>query len=73
MSDVICEMVGRVIGHAQRMLDEGAYDWPATQAALEKILADLEARSLGHPGLARLRQYIAQGAEAWKAHRGETK
>ena len=25
-----------VIVHAQRMLDDGAYDWPASRAALEK-------------------------------------
>ena len=73
MTDVIVEIVDRVIVHAQSMLDDGAYDWPASRAALERILADLEARSLGHPGLGRLRRYIAQGDDAWKVRRGETK
>ena len=73
MTDVIADMVDRLIAHAQRMLDEGAYDWPTSRAALEKILADLDARTLGHPGLGRLRQYIAQGDKAWNARRGRDK
>ncbi len=36
MTDVIVEIVTRVIVHAQTMLDDGAYNWPATRAALEK-------------------------------------
>jgi hypothetical protein len=73
MTDIIVEIVDRVIIHAQSMLDEGAYDWPASRAALERILADLEARSLGHPGLARLRQFIARGDDEWKLSCDETK
>ena len=41
----IAEIVERVVLHAQRILDDGAYDWPTSRAALERILADLEARS----------------------------
>ncbi len=68
----IAEIVDQVIGHAQRMLDDGAYDWPASRAALERILADLEARSAGDPDLERLRQFIAGGDDARKARRRET-
>ena len=46
----IAENVDRVIVHAQRMLDDCAYDWPASRAALERILANLHA-PLGHPDL----------------------
>jgi len=73
MNDVIVEIVTQVIVHAQTMLDDGAYDWPATRAALERILADLEARSLGHPDLRRLRRFVWLGDEAWKVGQGETK
>ena len=66
----IAEIVDRVILHAQRMLDDGAYDWPASRAALERILADLEARSVDDPCLERLRQFIALGDDAWKARHG---
>jgi len=65
----IDEIVDRVIVHAQRMLDDGAYDWPASLAALERILADLEARSVGDPAVERLREFIALGNKAWKASR----
>ena len=47
----IVVIVDRLIANAQRMLDDGTYDWPASRAGLERILADLEARSLGHPNL----------------------
>jgi hypothetical protein len=67
MTDVIVEIVNGLIANAQRMLDDGDYDWPATRAALERILANLEARSLGHPDLERLRRFIALGDEAWSA------
>jgi hypothetical protein len=73
MRDVIVEIVDRVIVHSQSMLDDGAYDWPASRAALERILTDLEARSLGHPGLGRLRRFIARADEAWEARRYEAK
>ena len=63
----IAEIVDRVILHAQRMLDDGAYDWPASRVALEKILADLEARSMGDPSVERLRRFIALREDAWKA------
>ena len=38
MTDLIVEIVDRVIVHAQSMLEEGAYDWPTSRAALERIL-----------------------------------
>ena len=66
----IAEIVDRVILHAQKMLDDGAYDWPASRAALERILADLEARSVDDPCLERLRRFIALGDDAWKARDG---
>jgi hypothetical protein len=66
----IAEIVERVILHAQRMLDDGAYDWPTSRAALERILADLEARSVDDPRLERLRRFIALGDDAWKARHG---
>jgi hypothetical protein len=66
MTDVIVEIVNGLIANAQRMLDDGDYDWPATRAALERILANLEARSLGHPDLKRLRWFIAISDEAWR-------
>ena len=37
----IDEIVDRVILHAQRLLDDGAYDWPASRAALEKSWSTL--------------------------------
>ncbi len=55
------EIVDGVILHAQRMLDQGAYDWPTSRAGLEKILADLETRSVGDPSVERLRRFIALG------------
>ncbi len=73
MTDIIVEIVDRVIVHAQSMLDDGSYDWPASRAALEKILADLEARSLGHPNLGRLRQFIAQRENEWNVRGSDTK
>ena len=73
MTDAIIEIVDRVIIHAQSMLVDGSYDWPASRAALERILADLEARSLGHPGLGRLRQFIALREEEWNLRDAETK
>lgn len=73
MTNAIVEIVDRVIVHAQSMLDDGSYDWPGSRAALERILADLEARSLGHPGLGRLRQFIAVREDEWNFRDGETK
>jgi hypothetical protein len=73
MTDVIADMVDGLIAHAQRMLDEGAYDWPTSRMALARILADLDARTLGHPSLGRLRLYIAEMDKAWNVDRGETK
>ena len=67
----IVVIVDRLIANAQRMLDDGTYDWPASRAGLERILADLEARSLGHPNLERLRRFIAEHDEAWKASQPE--
>ncbi len=72
MTNVVVEIVDRVIVHAQRMLDDGAYDWPASRAALERILADLEARSLGHPYLWRLRRFIAHGDDSREVRSGHS-
>jgi hypothetical protein len=71
MTDIVVEIVDRVMVHAQSMLDDGSYDWPASRAALERILADLEARSLGHPDLGRLRQFIAVCEDEWIVRGGE--
>ncbi|HZZ62416.1 MAG TPA: hypothetical protein VFE63_14800 [Roseiarcus sp.] len=73
MTNAIGEIVDRVIVHAQTMLDDGSYDWPASRAALERILADLEARSLGHPGVGRLRQFIALREDERNLRDGETR
>jgi hypothetical protein len=73
MTDIIVEIVDRVIVHAQSMRDDGSYDWPASRAALERILADLEARSLGHPNLGRLRQFIALRENEWNVRGDGTK
>jgi len=71
MKDVIDGIVDRIITQAQKMLDDGLYDWPTSRTALERILVDLEARSLGHPSLERLRRYIAQRDEARNAGQGK--
>ncbi len=63
----IAEIADRVILHAQRLLDDGAYDWPASRAALERILVDLETRSVDDPNVQRLRRFIALRDDAWKA------
>ncbi len=73
MSALIPDIVDRVIGHAQRMLNDGAYDWPTSRTALARILADLEARSPAEPSLERLREFIALGDRASRAREGETK
>jgi len=73
MNDVIDNMVDRIMTQAQRMLEDGLYDWPTSRTALKRILDDLEARTLGHPSLERLRRYIAQRDEAWNSDRGRTK
>ena len=73
MTVVIAEIVDRVIDHARRMLDEGAYDWPTSRAALARILADLQARSDNDPSLRRLRRFIALGDRAWREHGGNSK
>lgn len=67
MNDMIDDMVDRMVRQAQKMLDDGLYDWPTSRAALNRILADLEARALGHPGLERLRRFIARQDAAWDA------
>jgi hypothetical protein len=67
MTDVIVEIVDRLIASEEKMLDNDDYDWPTSRAALERILAHLEAQSLGHPDLKRLRWFIAISDEAWKA------
>ena len=72
MAVVIAEIVDRVIDHAQRLWDEGAYDWPTSRAALARIMADLQARSANDPSLRRLRRFIARGDRAWRERKGET-
>jgi hypothetical protein len=66
MTDVIVEIVDRLIAAEENMLENDDYDWPTSRAALERVLADLEARSLGHPDLKRLRWFIAISDEAWR-------
>lgn len=70
MEDVIvlsiAEIVDGVLLHAQKMLDDETYDWPSSRAALERILADLEAQSFSDSGIERLRGFIAAGEEVWK-------
>ena len=70
MTDVTAEIVDQAIASAQRRLDEGDYDWPASRAVLEIILFGLEVRSLGHPDVRRLRQFIVERDEAWKTSQG---
>ena len=70
MTDVIVEIVDQAIASAQRRLDEGDYDWPASRAVLEIILLGLEVRSLGHPDVRRLRRFIVERDEAWKTSQG---
>jgi hypothetical protein len=65
MDRLIDEIVRRSIRHARRMVKEGSYEWPVARRALRKILADLEARSPNHPGLPRLRAFIASKDRAW--------
>ncbi|HKN28896.1 MAG TPA: hypothetical protein VJY34_13820 [Roseiarcus sp.] len=67
MTDVIVEIVDRLIAAEEKMLENDDYDWPRSRAALGRILADLETRSLGHPELKRLRWFIEISDEAWKA------
>lgn len=67
MTDVIVEIVDRLIASEEPLLEKGGYDWTTARAALERILADLEARSLGHPELKRLRFFIAITDEAWSS------
>ncbi|HXE23510.1 MAG TPA: hypothetical protein VN637_01340 [Roseiarcus sp.] len=59
------KIVRRSIRHARLMLREGSYNWPVARRALRKILADLEARRPDHPGLPRLRSFIASKDRAW--------
>jgi hypothetical protein len=65
MDRFIEEIVRQSIRHARRMLREGVYDWPTARRALERILADLEARSPNDPSLARLRAFIASRDRFW--------
>jgi hypothetical protein len=58
-------IVRRSIRHARLMQRQHAYDWPTARSALRKILADLESRSPNHPGLPRLRTFIASNDRAW--------
>ena len=65
----IAEIVDGVLLDAQRMLDDETH-WPTSRVALARILADLEAQSVGDPGIERLRGFIARGDEVWKVRRG---
>ena len=67
MTDVTADIVDRLIAHAQSMLDGRAYDWPTSRAALERILVDLETRSVDDPNVQRLRRLTALRDDAWKA------
>ena len=67
MTDVIVEIVNRLIAAEERMLESEDYDWPRSRAALEQILANLQAELLGHPDLKRLRWFIDISEEAWRA------
>jgi len=62
----IAEIVDGVIVHAQRLLDDGAYDWPASRAALQKSWST-ETRSVDDPNVERLRRFIALTDDAWNA------
>ena len=42
-------------------------DWPTSRTALERILVDLETRSVDDPNVQRLRRLIALRDDAWKA------
>jgi hypothetical protein len=59
------EIVRRSIRHARLMLKQGSYNWPVARLALRKILADLEARAPDHPGLPKLRSFIASNDRKW--------
>jgi hypothetical protein len=72
MTVLIAEIVDRVIVHAQRMINDGVYDWATSRLTLARILADLEARSLDDPSLARLRRFIRLVDCTLKAREGET-
>lgn len=72
MSASVADIVRRTIRHARRMSKEGAYDWPVARVALQKILADLEARAPDDPSLERLRQVIERGERAWQLKNDET-
>jgi hypothetical protein len=65
MDRFIDEILRRSIRHARSMLRQGAYDWPIVRKALRRILADLESQSPNHPGLPRLRAFIASNDRAW--------
>ncbi len=69
MTDVIVEIVDRLIAAEERRLKRDNYNWPRSRLRLRRVLADLEARSLGHPDLKRLRWFIAISDEAWKARK----
>jgi hypothetical protein len=65
MDRFIDAIVRRSIRHARLMLKQRAYEWPTAREAQRKILTDLEARAPYHPGLARLRTFIASNDRAW--------
>ncbi len=61
------DIVDHAILHAQRLSRIAAYGWRTARSALVRILADLEARAPGDPGVERLRQFIAEGDRPWAA------
>jgi hypothetical protein len=65
MDRFIDQIVRRSIRHAQLLLRQGSYNWPVARLALRKILSDLEARAPEHPGVTRLRAFIASKDREW--------
>jgi hypothetical protein len=61
MSAPTSDIVARAIRHARNLSKTERYDWLTARAALARILADLETRAPGDPGLDRLRAFIALG------------
>jgi hypothetical protein len=65
MDDFVDEVVRRSMRHARLMLKQSSCNWPVARLALRKILGDLEEKAPKHPGLRRLRAFIASNDRAW--------
>lgn len=59
MSDRIDRIVDRAAEHTKALLLKEATRWPIAREGLERILADLRIGAPDHPGLERLRRFIA--------------